>query len=253
MTLVGKVVLITGAGSGIGRGLALAMGQEGASVLVAAYRRAAGDAVVDEITRRGGRALCVACDVTRRGAVEAAVDAAVATFGGLDAFVHNAVSQRSSEPMELERAPVEVWDEHAAVSITALHHCACAAFAHLCAAKGTLLVLTSPAGVQGSDRLSFYATVKGAQRGFVKALAREWGPHGVRVNGLAPLAVTPALENAFRRDPGMEPRLSAVIPLRRLGDPETDIGPAAAFLCSDAARYVTGQTLVVSGGRFTAL
>jgi 3-oxoacyl-[acyl-carrier protein] reductase len=73
------------------------------------------------------------------------------------------------------------------------------------------------------------------------------------VNGLAPLAATPALEEAFEADPAMKQRLDAIVPLRRYGDPERDIGPAAVFLCSDDARYVTGQTLVVSGGRLTSL
>ena len=89
--------------------------------------------------------------------------------------------------------------------------------------------------------------------GSSKSLAREWGPEGIRVNGVAPLAMTPALERAFAGDPGMEARLSRVVPLGRFGDPERDIGPAVAYLCGDGARYVTGQTLLVSGGRFTAL
>jgi 3-oxoacyl-[acyl-carrier protein] reductase len=107
--------------------------------------------------------------------------------------------------------------------------------------------------MHGSANLPFYSAVKGGQRGFVKALAREWGKDGVRVNGLAPLAVTPALADAFRHDPGLEPRLTSLIPMGRVGDPVTDIGPPAVFLCSAASGYVTGQNLVVSGGRLTSL
>jgi 3-oxoacyl-[acyl-carrier protein] reductase len=112
-------------------------------------------------------------------------------------------------------------------------------------------VLTSPAGINGTATTAFYGVVKGAQRGFVTSLAREWGADGIRVNGLAPLAMTPALAASFRNNPGMQQRLTAVVPLGRFGDPEHDIGPAAVFLCSDGARYVTGQNLVVSGGRLT--
>ena len=84
-------------------------------------------------------------------------------------------------------------------------------------------------------------------------MAREWGPHGIRVNSIAPLAISPALENLQRTDPERVERIRGLVPLGRLGDPATDIGPPTVFLCSDAARYVTGQTLAVSGGRFTAL
>lgn len=251
--LAGKVAVITGAGSGVGRGMALAFARAGAAVVVAAHHGPAGEAVASEIVSAGGRGLGVACDVTRVADLRVAVAVAVDAFGYVDTFVHNAVSARSSEPVELEDASIELWQEHAAVSIRALLYGSQAVHPQLRDHAGSMLVLTSPAGIQGSDRLSFYAAVKGAQRGFVKSLAREWGPEGIRVNGLAPLAVTPALDDAFRHDPQMEDRLRSVIPSGRLGDPESDIGPAAAFLCSDSARYITGQTLVVSGGRFTAL
>ncbi len=146
---------------------------------------------------------------------------------------------------------MDVWEEHASVSLRALWRCARAAFPHLRQTSGSLLVLTSPAGVEGSANRSFYAAVKGGQIAFVRSLAKEWAPQGVRVNGLAPLALTPALENAFAEDPSLEPRLRSVVPMGRLGDPETDIGPSAVFLCGEGARYLTGQNLFVSGGRFT--
>ncbi len=251
--LDGRVVVVTGANRGVGRGLALAFGAAGARVVATARDEEAGRAVVEEIRRRGAEATFARCDVTVRADVDAAIDAAVSSYGALDAMVHNAVSVRSSEPHDLSRSPIALWDEHVAVSIRGAYRCAVAAFASLRDRGGALLVLTSPAGINGSATLPFYAGVKGAQRAFVKSLAREWGPQGVRVNGLAPLAATPALERAFAADPAMEDRLGSIVPLRRYGDPEHDIGPAAVFLCSDDARYITGQTLVVSGGRLTSL
>jgi 3-oxoacyl-[acyl-carrier protein] reductase len=247
------VVLVTGANRGIGRGLALAFAAAGARVVVTARDIDGGEAVTAEIHSRGGDAHFARCDVTRREEVDRAVTAAIERYGALDVMVHNAVSVRSSEPHDLATAPVSLWDEHASVSITGAYLCATAAYEHLRNSRGAMLLLTSPAGINGSKNAPFYAAVKGAQRAFVKSLAREWGPDGIRVNGLAPLAATPALADAFVNDPTMEARLTRVIPLGRFGDPERDIGPAAVFLCSDDARYVTGQTLVVSGGRLTSL
>lgn len=251
--LTGKTVLITGAAAGVGRGIALALGSAGANVVVTARRKEAGAEVADEITAQGGSASVEVCDVTDAEQVASALAGAVARFGRLDAVVHNATSRRSSEPVDLEHASVELWNEHASVASVASYTLAKAAHPYLKETAGSYLVLTSPAGMQGSANLSFYAAAKGGQRGFIKSLAREWGPDGIRVNGLAPLAVTPALDNAMRLDPTMEPRITALIPMGWIGDTETDIGPCAVFLCAAASRYVTGQTLVVSGGRMTAL
>jgi NAD(P)-dependent dehydrogenase (short-subunit alcohol dehydrogenase family) len=249
----GKVVLVTGANRGVGRGLALAFATEGARVVVTARDEAQGRAVVDEITARSGDATFARCDVTVRAEVDRAVDVACTRFGGLDAMVHNAVSVHSSEPCDLADATLALWDEHAAVSIRGAYSCAVASYPHLRACGGSLLLMLSPAGIHGSLHSPFYSATKGAQRAFVKSLSREWGPEGIRVNGLAPLAVTRALDHAFAVNPGMRERLTRIVPLRRFGDPETDVGPAAVFLCSDDARYVTGQTLAVSGGRLTSL
>ncbi|OPC81164.1 short-chain dehydrogenase [Embleya scabrispora] len=247
------VALVTGAAAGLGRGIALALAAAGSTVVVTARRLAAGTEVADEIAARGGTAWATTCDVTSGESVRAAIEATAARFGRLDAVVHNATSRRSSEPVDLEHADPALWREHADVSLTGSFTVARAAYPHLRATEGALLLLTSPAGMRGSANLSFYAGVKGAQRGFVKALAREWGPTGVRVNGLAPLAVTPALAAAFEADPTMEGRIADKVPMRRVGDPETDIGAPAVFLCGPASRYVTGQTLIVNGGRDTFL
>jgi len=247
-SLDGRVVLVTGAGRGIGRGIVSALVDAGASVVASVHHAVDGPSL-EELPR----VVAPVCDVTRRADVDAAVACAVASFGGLDAVVHNAVSHRSNEITDVEHAPMALFDEHTSVSVRALLYLAQASHGHLAARNGAFVVMTSPAGIQGTDDRALYAAVKGAQRGFIKSLAREWGPDGIRVNGVAPLAVSPALDRAFAGDPGLEARLARVVPLGWFGDPARDIGPAVAFLCSDAARYVTGQTLAVSGGRFTAL
>lgn len=250
--LDGRVVLVTGGGGGVGRGISQACAAAGAQVVVAA-RGESGDETVAAITGRGGAAVAVRCDVTVLADVHAAVAHARAAFGGLDAMVHNATSRSSSQPHALEDADLDLWEEHAAVSVRGSFHCARAAHAALAERRGSLVLLTSPAGIEGSGPLAFYGMVKAAQRGMIKALAQEWGPTGVRVNGIAPLAVTEALDRAFEADPTLQANLEALVPMGYLGEPEADVGYVAAFLVSDWARYVTGQTLVVSGGRFTLL
>ena len=116
-----------------------------------------------------------------------------------------------------------------------------------------MILLTSPAGVEGSANLPVYATVKAAQRGILKSLAREWGPQGVRVNAIAPVARTPAMDAAVAVNPALEERLIARTPLGRLGDAAADIGPVAVFLASGRACYITGQTIVADGGGFLGL
>jgi NAD(P)-dependent dehydrogenase (short-subunit alcohol dehydrogenase family) len=252
MTLAGITALVTGSGGGVGRGIAIALSSSGAHVIVAT-RSDNGSAVVDEIVARGHRATWAHCDVTDAAEVVAAVDVAIATTGRLDAVVHNATSNLSSQPHRLAEVDEALWAQHYSVSVGGARHCAVAAFDPLRKQGGTMVVMTSPAGIEGSATLPLYATMKGALRGFAKSLAREWAPHGITVNVVSPLAYSPAMTAAIEAEPAMEERLSRRIPLGRIGDPERDIGSAVAFLVGPAARYITGQTLGVDGGHFTSL
>ncbi len=251
--LEGQVVLVTGAAAGVGRGVAVAMARAGAVVGIGVRRPEAASEVADEVRDAGGTPVVLRCDVTDGQQSAAAIAELVADHGRLDALVHNAVSNRSSEPTDLEHAELALWEEHASVTVRATWRLAVQAHPHLRATSGAYLLMTSPAGIEGSAPLPFYSAVKAAQRGFVRALAREWGPDDIRVNSIAPLAISPALENLRATDPERVARIEGLVPLGRLGDPADDIGPPSVFLCSQEARYVTGQTLVVSGGRFTSL
>ncbi len=120
--------------------------------------------------------------------------------------------------------------------------------------RGARVVLvTSPAGVEGSAHRPVYSPVKAAQRAMAKSLAREWGGHGITVNCLAPVADTPALAGAFAASPALRERVEARTALGRIGDAERDVGAVAAFLASDDAGYITGQTIVCDGGSFMGL
>jgi 3-oxoacyl-[acyl-carrier protein] reductase len=249
--LAGRGVVVTGAGRGVGRGIALACGAAGADVIVASPGEN-GRETVATIRDRGGRAEWQRCDVTAGGDVAATV-ALAEDRSGLDVLVHNATSRRSSEPARVEAIEAETWDDHAAVSLRGAYHCARAALPALGRTRGRFILMTSPAGMEGSTMLPAYGIVKAGLRGFAKSLAREWAPLGINVTVVSPLAETPAMTQAEAQDPALRARLERRIPLGRLGDPEADIGPAVVFLASDAARYITGQTLVVDGGRFMNL
>ena len=250
--LEGCTVMVTGAGDGVGRGIAFACAAAGAHVVVAA-RRENGERTASEIEDRGGKAMWLRCDVTERANVEAAVATALARTGRFDVMVHNATSRRSSEPARIEEVGPNLWDEHASVSLTGAYYCAQAALPAFTEGQGRFILMTSPAGMEGSAMLPIYGMVKGALRGLAKSLAQEWAPLGVTVNLVSPLAGTPAMTAAYEQDPELEARIKSRVPMDRLGDPETDIGPAVVFLASESAGYITGQTLAVDGGRFMTL
>lgn len=255
MKLAGRTAVVTGAGQGVGEGIARALAAEGANVVIAARRAETGEPVAAAIRALGGNAICVETDVTSREALEAAVAAAVAHFGGLTIMVHNAF--RGGLPHRLEALDPDgpAWRYSSDTAVWASYRCAQVAFPWLRDAgrRGRLILLTSPAGVEGSVNLPVYAAVKGAQRALAKSLAREWGASGVTVNCIAPVAETPSLSAAFVQNPVLRERLTGRTPLGRIGRPEEDIGAVAAFLASDDAGYVTGQTIVCDGGSFMGL
>lgn len=250
--LDGRVAIVTGAGQGVGEGIARALADAGAAVVIAARRAENGEPAAAAIRERGHAASFVRCDVAVETDVQAAVGHAVAEHGRLDIVVHNAVSP-PGPPTPVQDVDPDVITAQIATSTTAAYLFATAAHPHLAANGGTFILLTSPAGMEGSGNLPIYATVKGAQRGLLKSLAREWGPDGIRVNAIAPVAWTPAMTTATEANPMLQARLEARTPLGRIGDPETDIGPVAVFLASDMARHMTGQTMAVDGGRYLGL
>lgn len=249
--LVGRTAIITGAGQGVGLGIAKRFAAEGANVVIAARRALTGEPAAAEIRAAGGSAVCIVTDVTDREQVQACVDRTVGLFGGLEIMVHNAIGGAASVH-QLETVEQDTWDRLSKTAVWGSFYCGQVASPHLrnAATRGRLLLITSPSGVEGSHTLPLYSPVKAAQRAMAKSLAREWGRYGVTVNCIGPVAETPALTAAFISNPQLRSRLATRTPLGRVGDPETDIGAAAAFLASDDAAYITGQTLIVDGGHF---
>jgi 3-oxoacyl-[acyl-carrier protein] reductase len=245
--LDGYSILVTGASEGIGRGIALAAGSAGARVVVSAIDALAAESVAGEIRDRGGQSTFIACDVTRRDNIEGAVALARETFGRLDAIVHNA-NLTGARARSVEDIGDQDWKLPLDVGLRPIFYSARAALPALIESQGCMIVLTSQSGIDGTAILPVYSAVKGAQRALVKSLAREWGPLGVRVNAVAPSAMTPAQESYLKREPHMRKHLIARSPLHRMGDAESDIGRAVSFLIGRQSSFVTGQTMVVNGG-----
>jgi 2-hydroxycyclohexanecarboxyl-CoA dehydrogenase len=244
--LAGKVVLVTGAGQGIGRGTALALAREGACVALAGRTVAKCEAVAAEIDAFGGSALALACDVTERPQIESALAATADRFGGLDALVNNAQTSVQRLLTETTLEDVDVcWRSGPLATLHAMQ----AALPLLRARGGGSIVnFGSSTAIDGNAAFGAYAMAKEAIRGLSRVAAREWGRYGVRVNVIVPNALSPAAEQFAQDDPERFRKLTKTMPLGRLGDPEADIGRAVVALVSDDLRYLTGDTLMLTGG-----
>ena len=243
-----RVVLVSGASGGVGAGVALACARPGWSIWIMARRAAEAGEVAREAIARGADAQVLVGDVGDAASVRSAIGTIIDTDGRLDGIVHNATSGLSPIPTSLALVPLSDVADHVRVSLRGTYLLAAEGYPHLVASGGSFVALTSEAGFEGKARLPVYAAVKAAQRGVVRALAREWGPAGARANCVAPLASTPAMTAAFANDPAMAVRVLARNPLGRLGDAEADIGPVVRFLLSDESRYVNGMTVMADGG-----
>ena len=258
--LANRVAVVTGAGQGVGEGIARRLADEGATVVVAARRAETGEPVAGSIRASGGRAECIVTDVSDSSSVNDCVAETVRRFGRLDVMVHNAFT--GGIPHRLEEARIDKhWTPMSRTGVWASVFCARAAFEHLCESSrrppgeggGRLILVTSPSGVEGSANIPLYSPAKAAQRAIAKSLAREWGPHGVTVNCIGPVAGSPSLLTAFERNPALQQAIEARTPLGRVGDITTDIGSVALFLAGDDSAFVTGQTIICDGGSFLGL
>ena len=245
--LAGKVALVTGGASGIGRECARALARAGARVVVADLDERRGAAVVREVTRAGGRARFVRADVTRPADVQALVATTARHFGRLDFALNNAgidgVRARTAE------YPDDAWDNVIAVNLTGVFQCLKHELALMGRQRrGAIVNLASVAGLTGFVGHSAYTAAKHGVVGLTRTAALEYAGLGIRVNAICPSYTrTPMLERVARRIPGLQARLASIAPLGRLCTTE-EIAQTALFLFSDAAAFITGQTVVMDGG-----
>jgi NAD(P)-dependent dehydrogenase (short-subunit alcohol dehydrogenase family) len=245
--LTGKVALITGAGQGVGRGVALAMAREGADIAAVERNEDTLGEAVTEIRSLGAQCLSIPCDVSTRAACEQAVATAVDSLGGLDVLVNNAGFSRPSVP--LLEVTDEQFDTTLRINTLATFWFMQTAHPHLIArGGGSIINFGSGAGTAGLPGEGPYAAAKEGIRGLSRVAANEWGPQAIRVNVICPFARSPGMVAWSELDPKSYEKTIRQIPLRRAGECEQDIGGVAVFLASDDASYLTGQTLMVDGG-----
>jgi NAD(P)-dependent dehydrogenase (short-subunit alcohol dehydrogenase family) len=244
--LTGDVAVVTGAGRGIGEGIALTLADAGAAVVCAARRGSEVERVAADIRAAGGRAIAVPTDVTDGAAVERLAQAAVNEFGRLDIWVNNAGGSPIQTP--LVNLPEEEWDATIALNLTAVWRCTVIAARHM-GDNGRVVNISSRAGdtvVLGSGH---YSAAKAGVNMLTRAFAKELGPR-VRVNCIMPGAVpTEIMMTAMKLSeddlPKLEHRLH--LPMRRLGTP-SDLGNAVLYFVAPASSWVTGQVIAVDGG-----
>ncbi len=245
--LTGKVAFVTGAGRGIGRGIALELARDGASIVVAELDPESGQRTVREVEALGMRAIAVAMDVQRRDQVERGVAAAAAAFGSIDILVNNAQIQR--QQVEFERTSVDDMEVVLGSGLMGTFHCMQACFPHLRRRGGKIINIASAAGLVGYAGWASYAAAKEGIRALTKVAAHEWGKHKIHVNVICPLAETPSMKEWSANNPELAKVMIESIPLAHFGHPEKDIGRAVAFLAGPDSDFITGMTMMVDGGQ----
>jgi 3-oxoacyl-[acyl-carrier protein] reductase len=245
ITVSGKVALVTGAGRGIGKGIARVLAADGARVLVSNRSEAAAGAVAAAIRAAGGQAAHTACDVSREADVRQAVAAAHQRYGRLDILAHNA----GIYPLAtIESMSEEMWDEVLDTNLKGTFFAVKAAFAVMKPQGfGRIIVTSSITGPRtGIAGLAHYAASKAGINGFIKVAALEFARFGVTVNAIEPGTI--ATEGAVALGAEYLEQAAEALPLKRLGTVD-DCAYAVLFLSSEQAAYITGQTIVIDGGQ----
>jgi NAD(P)-dependent dehydrogenase (short-subunit alcohol dehydrogenase family) len=242
-----KVIIVTGSGRGVGKGMALHLGKGGARVVVAEWKEHLLTETCAELTALGVENLGVVCDIQRKDQIDAMVARTVERFGRVDALVNNAQTFRPLAAIaDVTEDDVDVfYTSGVKGTLWAMQ----AVYPHMKAQGwGRIVNFASSMGITGGTGFAAYNASKEAIRALTRTAAREWGADGIVVNAIAPAAATHHGE-AGKQSEGYRIFIQNC-PMGRQGDPELDIAPIAWFLCSDASRYLTGHTFMADGGAF---
>lgn len=244
--LADRVALITGAGQGVGRGIAAALGAAGAALAVLDIDAARASTAAAEFERTGVPAAPFVADVADPEAVDTAVAAVLARFGRLDIVVNNAHTVIPGRLLDVTEADaMTVWSTGFLGAFNVMK----AARPHLRPGASVINIVSSVMLKPDTSGFAMYAATKTAMRSLTRTAAVEWGRDGIRVNALSPQTTSPAWETWSAANADAAAVILREIPLGYVGDPERDVGPVAVFLASDASRYVTGSLVLADGGR----
>jgi len=244
MRLQGKVAIVTGARKGIGESVALALAQEGADLVLVSRSIQPDGEVMREIEKLGRRVFVKQVDVGNRAQVNEMVEDTLRIFGRVDVLFNNA---GISKPAMLWKITEEQWEEVIRINLTGTFFCMQAAARPMMEQKsGSIINVTSSAGLLGTVGQVNYTAAKGGVYALTKSAAKELARYAIRVNTIAPMAETD-MTSTIAHDPKFKEKYLERIPLGRFAQPE-EIGPAVVFLASDESSYITGQTLCIDGG-----
>ena len=245
-SLQDRVALITGASRGIGQAIALGFAEAGARVILSSRKQENLEKVVREVEAKGGKAKAIAAHMGKKEDIDRLVEEGLQTFGRIDILVNNAGTNPVFGPL-MDIAP-DAWDKIMDVNLKGYFLCAQkAGKAMQERKKGAIINIASTGGIRVSPGLGAYCISKAGVIMLTRVLASELGPFGIRVNCIAPGLIKTRFSEALWKDPQNRARVEKTSPLHRLGETEEIVG-AAVYLASDAASYVTGETLPICGG-----
>lgn len=241
-----KVVIVTGGGKGIGFGVASAYAEEGANLVITGRTESRLLDAKEKLEKEYGiKVLAISADGGKEEEVKNVIEKTIEEFGKIDVLVNNA--QASKSGVLLEDHSTEDFDLAIYTGLYGTFHYMKYAFPYLKESKGSVINFASGAGISGKLGQSSYAAAKEGVRGLSRVAANEWGPHGINVNVICPLAMTEQLESWKAEYPDLFKKTIENIPMGRFADPKKDIGVLAVFLSSEG-KYITGETITVQGG-----
>jgi len=249
MEFKGKVAIVTGGNSGIGRATAMAFAREGASVMVSARREQEGQEVIDQISKEGGKAQFIKTDVAERDQIKAMVESTLETYGRLD-FAFNNAGVEGTPFVSTAHYDEATWDQVISINLTSVFLCMKYQIPHILeSGDGAIVNMSSMAGlVGGPNGIAYFASKHGVV-GMTKAAAYEYATQGIRINAVCPAVVrTPMVDKYLKANSEIESQVIAAHPMGRLGTVD-EVAEAVMWLCSKRSSYTTGQALPIDGGR----